>query len=704
MGALSQINCSAADTPSPTGGEPSNTTGTGSATGGSAGGTTGGTGGTAGSGIVVGGYDASTAPMPDAASACDAADCVVGCGNGKMDPGLAEACDDGNSQSGDGCSADCKMLEKDYACPEPGKACVYLVKCGDNRLGGKETCDDGNTKSGDGCSSVCELEKGWDCVQAGRACTPDCGDGALTGNEQCDPPNVGMGCSAACRFEPGFVCNPPPPVPNPAQPAQCHRTACGDGKKEGDEACDDANVVDGDGCAADCTLEPDCTTGVCVSKCGDGIKLAVEECDDGNTTDGDGGTHDCKQERGFTCGNTALNPPSQLNLLVTYRDFISIPTNGGTRHPDFEGFAPSQGTQNLVKPDLDTGGKPAIDGRCSSLQPASFTNPALCPYGQQLTTEANFKQWYRDSAGANIAVKSALLLPRLANGSYVFDSANIGFFPLDNKGWTAAPIKESFGQSAASVNDGKLHNFGFTTEIRYFFQYRGGESLTFSGDDDVWIFVNRKLALDLGGLHPRLEATLNVDQRAAALGLAVGGLYEVALFHAERHTEASNFKLTLTGFAPTYSQCGPTCGDGIVAAAEQCDLGRDMNTGGYNGCTADCRRGPFCGDDVVQSSNEQCDDGINLTTYGVNGMPGCAPGCVLSGFCGDAKVDSLFGEACDLGKAMNTGAYNGCSASCQLGPRCGDGNLQKEFGEQCDDGNTVSGDGCSNLCLVDIVR
>ena len=26
------------------------------------------------------------------------------------------------------------------------------------------------------------------------------------------------------------------------------------------------------------------------------------------------------------------------------------------------------------------------------------------------------------------------------------------------------------------------HNFGFTTEIHYFFQYRGGESLTFSGE------------------------------------------------------------------------------------------------------------------------------------------------------------------------------------------------------------------------------
>ena len=120
-------------------------------------------------------------------------------------------------------------------------------------------------------------------------------------------------------------------------------------------------------------------------------------------------------------------------------------------------------------------------------------------------------------------------------------------------------------------------------------------------------------------------------------------------FHAERHTDASNFKLTLTGFAPTYSTCGPTCGDGIVAGTERCDLGRDMNTGGYNGCTADCKPGPFCGDSIVQPDHEQCDDGINITIYSMNGMPGCAPGCVPSSFCGDGKVDGLFGEQCDRG-------------------------------------------------------
>jgi cysteine-rich repeat protein len=79
---------------------------------------------------------------------------------------------------------------------------------------------------------------------------------------------------------------------------------------------------------------------------------------------------------------------------------------------------------------------------------------------------------------------------------------------------------------------------------------------------------------------------LNVDQSAAALGLVVGGLYEIALFHAERHSTGSNFKLTLTGFAPTYTACVSRCGDGLVAATEQCD---DGNTVDGDGCSSDCR-------------------------------------------------------------------------------------------------------------------
>ena len=587
---------------------------------------------------------------------------------------------------------------------------MSTVACGDGSVAGNEQCDDGNTTSGDGCSSTCQLESGWICPQPGEPCIVDCGDGILTAPEQCDPPNPGKGCSATCTFEPGWFCNPPPavlPDAGPPPPSTCMATVCGNGVKEGNEACDDGNLIDGDGCSAQCTLEPDCSSGTCQSKCGDGILLPPEQCDDGNTNDGDGCSSTCQVESGWYCTPQTANPPAQLNLAVRFRDFISIPINGGVRHVDFESNvygAANTSTPGLAQTALDAQGKPVLTGKCSSSDPADWSNAAICPWQQQMSDQAHFSQWYRDTPGINIPLASALLMPMQANGSYVFDSAstgvNNGLFPLDMKGWIAAG-KETTGTG----DDGLQHNFGFTTEIRYFFQYRGGEVLNFTGDDDVWVFINRALALDLGGLHERQAATLTVDTAAAALGIVRGGLYEIALFHAERHTTSSNFKLTLTGFGPTHSTCQTKCGDGIVAGTEQCDppTAADAGAGGaYNGCTADCKRGPYCGDGVVQNPPEKCDDGLNMTLYSASpNTTACGPGCMPPGYCGDGKLDSLFGEQCDQGASNNDMTYGGCTTKCVLGPRCGDCVTQKQFGEQCDDCNTVSGDGCDNKCQVE---
>src|SRR5205085_9173107 len=53
------------------------------------------------------------------------------------------------TKSGDGCSADCKTIEKDYYCPTPGSTCVYQpLICGDGVLSVGEQCDDGNKVGG----------------------------------------------------------------------------------------------------------------------------------------------------------------------------------------------------------------------------------------------------------------------------------------------------------------------------------------------------------------------------------------------------------------------------------------------------------------------------------------------------------------------------------------------------------------------------
>ena len=67
---------------------------------------------------------------------------------------LDEKCDDGNTESGDGCTANCRQIEANFACPTPGQKCVSTVKCGDAKISaGIETCDDGNTVNKDGCDA-----------------------------------------------------------------------------------------------------------------------------------------------------------------------------------------------------------------------------------------------------------------------------------------------------------------------------------------------------------------------------------------------------------------------------------------------------------------------------------------------------------------------------------------------------------------------
>ncbi len=188
-----------------------------------------------------------------------------------------------------------------------------------------------------------------------------------------------------------------------------------------------------------------------------------------------------------------------------------------------------------------------------------------------------------------------------------------------------------------------------------------------------------------------VTTTTNVASgNVTGLGLTAGSVYEVAVFHADQHPRESNYELTLTGFSTTRTDCAPTCGDGIVTAGEECDLGAANNTGGYNGCNPDCTYGPFCGDSVVNGT-EQCDDGVNIGGYSY-----CAPGCVWDARCGDGIVQKQYGETCDLG-SQNGVTGSGCTATCGIPAICGDGVV--EAPETCDDGvNDGSYGGCTPDC------
>ena len=121
------------------------------------------------------------------------------------------------------------------------------------------------------------------------------------GSEACDDGNIvaGDGCSSICAVETGWYCTAPP--------STC-KTTCGDGVVAGSEACDDKNTAPLDGCSATCTVETGwyCagTPSACTTKCGDGIVAGKETCDDSNTKDLDGCSSTCALESGWQCGGT----------------------------------------------------------------------------------------------------------------------------------------------------------------------------------------------------------------------------------------------------------------------------------------------------------------------------------------------------------------------------------------------------------------
>ena len=218
------------------------------------------------------------------------------------------------------------------------------------------------------------------------------------------------------------------------------------------------------------------------------------------------------------------------------RDFKGKNETGG--HPDFEAFSGGAATPGLLAASLDGNKKPVYASRCDG--GASTTDKTICPYGQQTTTQANFDQWYRNTDGVNQAY---LVYFELAQNGGVSTFSSTHFFPLDGAG---------FGNSGMD-NDGNRHNFGFTTELHTTFRYGGGETSRSSATTICGCSSTASWRSTWAACTPQATGTIDLDAVGEQAGIAKGQNYSLELFHAERHTKASNFRVD-TNFV--FVDCG----------------------------------------------------------------------------------------------------------------------------------------------------
>jgi fibro-slime domain-containing protein len=208
-------------------------------------------------------------------------------------------------------------------------------------------------------------------------------------------------------------------------------------------------------------------------------------------------------------GSPAL-AASTTTLTGTVRDFVPGPLVPGSSNPDFEASIGGLNT-GMVGSTL-TGTAPTYIG--------------VGGYGSVSST-ASFAEWYGSAAPSTTY---SLTLTETSPGSGIYAYSSSSFFPIDGM------LLGNYGSSG--------HNYHFTYQIAATFGYNpgAGQTFSFTGDDDVWVFFDMKLGIVLGGIHGAASASVNLDTLFGP-GKAAGN-YSFDFFFAERHTTESNLMIS----------------------------------------------------------------------------------------------------------------------------------------------------------------
>jgi len=270
-------------------------------------------------------------------------------------------------------------------------------------------------------------------------------------------------------------------------------------------------------------------------------------------------------------GAFGQNTPASIEIPVTFYDFRSDRSN-----PEFEQPQTGALRTGMVGTTLDADNKPVRGAenklyrnygiahwfrdwskytagpysKGKNIAPVYTPAPAKNTESDQ-EWNANVKYVGDENVGHDTSFKNIVFNETITftlsdpnTGMYEFDKrGSNGFFPLDGRG---------FGNEWVAVSDvRKQHNYAFTMELAFEFQVKAGMKFNFTGDDDVWVFIDKNLVLDLGGIHEAQSGSFSIDD---VLGAGeVGKKHILRVFYAERHSKDSNIRIQTNIVAPPSS-------------------------------------------------------------------------------------------------------------------------------------------------------
>ena len=371
-------------------------------------------------------------------------------------------------------------------CDDPG--CSGIANCKENT---EEACSDGVDNDGDSYA---------DCQDPGcefvASCLPEvnCTDSVDNDHDEltdCDDPDCALapGCVSTLLENNVVLCSDE--IDNDEDSfADCDDSDCKDFahcQENNNVACDDDIDNDGDG-LIDCQ-DPGCA--------------GVNVCNSG-----------------ASCLPPGFEYPEVWELPVTIIDY-----NGGS----FSSSCPGDLSNTRVYGMVD-----------SLLSPEGY--PQL---GENLCSNGDIEQWWNpdNPAGGFAGVKDTVLDFAFKGGSvYLYATHAMGFFPMGG-------CDEGTGNNTGTECKGQK-NYAFGLHLHHEFTYAREaareQTFNFSGDDDVFVFLNGHLVLDIGGIHQPQSDAFNFFAAGEEIGLKDGDDAYIDFFIAERSPSGSQAVISLS--------------------------------------------------------------------------------------------------------------------------------------------------------------